>query len=245
SSRLWKYESASRGPRLKAQNLHPTKQIFVKLMFRFTMYVTMLPTSSARRRLAATNRPRRSSPPEFARVYESCSERAPPSCVSRTFSRDERTGVVREGAISDQSSEGNVSSSEAASSRCILLSVDLACYVLRRFCSAAERHCKQRLYSVAEVSETGPLTPDAAVLRCGLGSIRTENLALYRPGRDSACRRLGRRRRPIRRQLLRHLLLAGSREDQFVRDHRAKVSFRRSRWQIRSGPRATGGRSYR
>src|SRR5207248_5755591 len=205
----------------------------------------MLPTSSARSRLAATSRPRRSSPPEFARVYESCSERAPPSCVSRTFSRDERTGVVREGAISDQSSEGKLSSSEVASSRCIFSPSTWLARLACDFSLARERRYKQRLYSVAEVSGTGPPRPDAAVLRCGLRPIRTENLALYRPGRDSACRRLGRRRRPIRRQLLRHLLLAGSREDQFVRDHRAKVSFRRSRWQIRSGPRATGGRSYR
>ena len=45
--------SDSRGPRLKAQNLHPTKQMLVKLILRLTTYVTMLPASSARRILAA------------------------------------------------------------------------------------------------------------------------------------------------------------------------------------------------
>src|SRR5579864_1500247 len=73
-----KYESASRGPRRKAQNLHATKQMFVKLMLRLTTYVTRLPASSERRRLAATSRPRRSSPSELASARDSSNERTDP-----------------------------------------------------------------------------------------------------------------------------------------------------------------------
>src|SRR5208283_5579152 len=50
----------------KAQNLHPTKQMLVKLMLRLTTYVTRLPASSARSRSEAARRPRRSSPSEWA-----------------------------------------------------------------------------------------------------------------------------------------------------------------------------------
>ena len=66
---------------------------------------------------------RRSSPSELARAYDSSSDSSSPFCVSRTFSKEERSAGVRRGAMSDQSSEGKDSSSESAISRCTMFSV--------------------------------------------------------------------------------------------------------------------------
>src|ERR1700733_16031788 len=73
-----KYVSDSRGPRLKAQNLQPTKQMLVKLTLRLTTYVTRLPASSERSRFAAHRSPSKRSPPHSARVRDSSNERGDP-----------------------------------------------------------------------------------------------------------------------------------------------------------------------
>src|SRR5271157_5761416 len=93
------------------------KQIFVKLMLRLTTYVTMLPTSSARKTLAATSKPSRSSPSAPASAQDSSSDKSPPFWVSSTFSREARSAGFRRGAMSDHSRDGKASSPEDVISR--------------------------------------------------------------------------------------------------------------------------------
>src|ERR1019366_10250534 len=116
-SRVRKYVSASRGPRLKAQNLHPTKQTLVKLIFRFTTYVTRLPTNSRRSVSAATNRPSKSSPSASARSKHCSRDSTPPSCACNTCSSAAREAGLILPQMSAHSREEKFSSSDDAKAR--------------------------------------------------------------------------------------------------------------------------------